>query len=207
MAEQELRDRFYDMDNVVTISIEMDESSWNTLRNAEPHGGRCAHGFTGDRYDWVNVPRVDISGSSFPDGPTHSFFTVGLKKRSYCGSFSRRKPSLAVNLGKFNVANTAAAESLIGTAYITLNNSKQDGSFIRQAVGYELFKLAGLPYSRCNFAHVLVNGAKVGFYVSAEPLKEGYVRHNFQNDAGNLYELELGEDLIEDMIVSDRINF
>ena len=33
------------------------------------------------------------------------------------------------------------------------------------------------------------------------------MRHNFQNDAGNLYELERGEDLIEDMIVSDRISF
>jgi len=208
MADQELCDRFYDIDNIVTISVEMPESAWTTLSRAEPHGGRCAHEFTGDRYDWFNVPKVTISGSSFPGGGPHSFSSVGLKKRSYCGSFSTSKPSLALNFGHFNAANTVAMESLIGTRYITLNNSKQDDSFIRQALGYELFKRAGLPYSRCNFAQLRVNGNEIGFYVNVEPIKESYIRHNFQNnDAGNLYELEVGEDLTEDLVAGDRLSF
>lgn len=208
MSEQQLCDALYDMDNVVTVSIEMPEADWTALRNAEPHGGRCAHAFKGDRYDWFNVPEVVISGSSFPLGGAHSFPWVGLRKRSYCGSFSRAKPALAINFAKFNNANEARIENLIGTKYITLNNSRQDRSFIRQALGFELFKLAGLPYSRCNFARVRVNGGDVGLYINIEPIKEPYIQHNFGNKGvRNLYEIDSGEDLNQDTMESGRIGF
>ena len=208
MSERDLSDQFFDIGNLVTISIEMLDSAWNDLRNAEPHGGRCAHAFTGDRYDWFDVPRVTISGSAFPHGGPYSFAPVGLKKRSYCGSFSKSKPSLAINLGRLSEANETAAIGLIGTKYITLNNSRQDDSLIRQALGYELFKRAGVPYSRCNFARVRVNGDDIGLYVNIEPVKEPYVEHNFQGNVnGNLYELEHGEDLTEDILSGERVSF
>ena len=46
MDNQQLCDSFHNMDNVVTINITMPQADWDTLRNAEPHGGRCVFDFT-----------------------------------------------------------------------------------------------------------------------------------------------------------------
>ena len=53
-------------------------------------------------------------------------------------------------------------EALIGSRYLTLNNTIQDRSYIRQPLGYKLLAMAGLPNSRCNFARVFVNGTLIG---------------------------------------------
>ena len=149
-----------------------------------------------------------MSGTAFPAGGAHSFNSVGIKKRSFCGSFSTSKPALGLNFSKFNAANESVIEDLIGTKYITLNNSVQDASFIRQTLGFELFRQAGLPYSRCNYAHVKVNGNTIGFYVNLEPIKKRYIQHNFNNnDAGNAYEIEAGEDFTQAIMDADRISF
>lgn len=186
----------------------MPQVAWDTLRNATPHGGICVFPFTGDRYDWFNATSVEVSGTAFPGGGTHIFHSVGIKKRSFCGSFSTSKPALALNFSKFNAANESVIENLIGTKYITLNNSIQDPSFIRQTLGFELFRQAGLPYSRCNYAHVKVNGASIGFYVNIEPIKSRHIEHNFNNnDAGNIYEIEAGEDFTQPTMNADRISF
>ncbi|MEA3052117.1 MAG: hypothetical protein QOG72_1020 [Sphingomonadales bacterium] len=208
MNKQQLCDSFYNIDNVVTINIVMPQADWDTLRNAQPHGGYCIFSFTGDRYDWFNATSVEVSGTAFPTGGTHSFSSVGIKKRSFCGSFSTGKPALALNFSKFNAANESVIENLIGTKYITLNNSIQDPSFIRQTLGFELFRQAGLPYSRCNYVHVKVNGVPIGFYINIEPIKSRHIQHNFNNnDLGNVYEIEAGEDFTQLIMNADRISF
>ena len=115
-----------------------------------------------DRFDWYKTASVKISGTVFPRGSVHDFSTVGISKKSYCGSFSNTKPCLKLNFSKYKASNGDAVENLIGTRYITLNNSIQDPSYIRQPLGYSLFKQAGLPYSRCNFAQVYVNNINMG---------------------------------------------
>ena len=90
---------------------------------------------------------------------------------------------------------------------MTLNNSIQDPSYVRQPLGYTLLGMAGLPHSRCNFARVLVNGKPIGqgvagvnspgIYVNAEPIMKRYIERNFNGNLnGNLYELEHRDDLI-----------
>jgi hypothetical protein len=218
MNKQERCDSFYQMDNVVTIDITMDAEDWETLRNAEPHGrnklleddhdARCAaKSYTGNRYDWFTASEVKVSGTAFPEGGPYSFERVGIKKRSFCGSFSRTKPALALDFSEYK-DNEEEIEDLIGTKYITLNNSKQDDTYIRQALGYELFRQAGLPYSRCNFARVRINGEDKGFYINIEPIKKRHIQHNFiGNDAGNLYEIEIDEDFEQAMMDADRISW
>jgi hypothetical protein len=180
------------------------QSDWEALRNAEPHGGRCAHDYSGERYDWFKTTSVEISGSAFPSGGAHSFESVKIAKKSYCGSFSTAKPALKL---KFSYSENEI-EDLIGTQYITLNNCIQDPSYIRQPLGYFLFKQAGLPYSRCNFAKVYVNDTYYGVYLNIEPLKKRYVQNNFNgNDKGNLYEIEEGEDFTQSIMKVDRISF
>ncbi len=208
MNKQELCNNFYDMNNMVTIRITMPQSDWEALRNAEPRGGRCNFAYTGERYDWFKTTSVEISGSKFPSGGSYSFASVAIGKRSYCGSFSITKPALKLHFSKYISSNEDAIEDLIGTQYIILNNCVQDPSYIRQLLGYFLFKQANLPYSRCNFARVYVNNSYYGVYINIEPIKKGYLKNNFNgNEKGNLYEIEEGEDFTPSIMATDRISF
>jgi len=132
---------------------------------------------------------------------------VGVKKKSFCGSINSDKPCLHIDFGKFHKANVPLIEALIGSRYLTLNNTIQDPSYIRQPLGYKLLALAGLPNSRCNFARVFVNGTLIGqgvggvnspgIFVNAEAVMPRYIERNFNgNMNGNLYELEHGDDFV-----------
>ena len=203
-GKQELVTAFYRPDNFITVKVWMPSASWNVLRNADPKGGNCNFEYTGSRYDWYQATSVTISGSTTPAQTTYN--GVGIRKKSFCGSFSKSRPSLKLKFDKYT-NNEWAVEHLIGTKHLTLNNSKQDPDLIRQCVGYKFFEiLTAVPSSRCNFARVYVNNQDLGIYVNVEPLKKRFIKHNFKdNDEGNLYELEHGEDFIQSML--NRIDF
>ncbi len=204
LQQQQALDKLYALDNVLTIKITMPQSDWEAVRNEQPKGGRCNFEWTGGaRFTWKRATSVEISGTSFPARTT--FNEVGVKKKSFCGSLNSEKPCLHVDFGRFNNANVPALEALIGSRYLTLNNSIQDRSYIRQPLGYKLLAMAGLPHSRCNFARVFVNGTLIGqglggvnspgVYVNAEPVMKRYIERNFNgNMDGNLYELEHDDD-------------
>lgn len=208
--QQQALDSFYAIDNVITIKITMPAAEWDALRNEEPKGGRCNFEFAdGARYTWRKADSVEISGTKFPAATT--FTDVGLKKKSFCGSIDSDKPCLHVDFGRLGDANVAGIEALIGSRYVTLNNSIQDRSYIKQALGYRLLGMAGLPHSRCNYARVFVNGTPVGqgaggarapgVYVNAEPVMKRYIERNFNgNMKGNLYELEHHDDVVEERL-------
>ena len=157
------------------------------------------------RFTWRKATSVEISGTSFPARTT--FTEVGVKKKSFCGSLNSEKPCLHIDFGRFSEANVPAINALIGSRYLTLNNSIQDRSYIRQPLGYRLLAMAGLAHSRCNFARVFVNGTLIGqglggvnspgTYVNAEPIMKRYIERNFNgNMDGNLYELEHNDDFV-----------
>lgn len=151
--EQQKLDSLYALDNVVTVKITMRPADWEFVRNEQPKGGRCNFDWTkGARYTWRRASSVEISGTSFP--PKTTFTDVGIKKKSFCGSIRSDKPCLHIDFAKDNEANKPLITGLIGSRYLTLNNSIQDPSFARQVVGYKLFELAGLPYSRCNIVRL-----------------------------------------------------
>src|SRR5262245_10213045 len=210
--QQQAMDSLYAIDNVLTVNITMPQADWDAVRTEQPKGGICNFEWTGgSRYTWRKATSVEISGTGFPARTT--FADVGVKKKSFCGSINSDKPCLHVDFGKFRDANVAQIEALIGTRYITLNNSIQDRSYIRQPLGYTLLGMAGLPHSRCNFARVFVNGTLIGqgvagvnspgIYVNAEPIMKRYIERNFNgNMKGNLYEIEHHDDFVK-----ERLNF
>lgn len=212
LQQQQALDKLYALDNVLTIKITMPQADWEAVRNEQPKGGRCNFEWTGGaRFTWKRATSVEISGTSFPARTT--FSEVGVKKKSFCGSLNSEKPCLHVDFGRFNNANVPAIEALIGSRYVTLNNSIQDRSYIRQPLGYKLLAMAGLPHSRCNFVRVFVNGTPIGqglggvnspgIYVNAEPVMKRYIERNFNgNMDGNLYELEHNDDF-----KNDRLDF
>ncbi len=202
--EQQALDSLYEIDNVLTVEITLPPADWDAVRTEQPAGGVCNFDWTGgSRYTWRKAS-VAISGTKFPAKTT--FTEVGIKKKSFCGSINSDKPCLHVDFGKFGDANKAPIRDLIGSRYLTLNNSVQDLSYLRQLLGYRLFALAGLPYSRGNFAKVLVNGTPIGqgvagvnspgVFVNVEPIMPRYIERNFRHTDGNLYELEHKDDFV-----------
>lgn len=186
---QQALDSLYAIDNVLTIKITMPQTDWDAVRTEQPAGGECNFQWTGgDRYTWRKAPSVEISGTSFPAQTT--FAQVGVKKKSFCGSLSDDKPCLHIDFGKFSEDNLPTIKALIGSRYLTLNNTIQDPSYIRQPLGYRLLAIAGLPNSRCNFARVFVNGTLIGqgvggvnspgIFVNAEPVMPRYIERNFK---------------------------
>ncbi len=188
----------------------MPQSEWDKVRLEEPKSGRCEWDWTGgSRYTWRQADTVEISGTRFPARTT--FNDVGVKKKSFCGSIDDKKPCLHLDFGRFSNTNEDAIEELIGTRYVTLNNSKQDKSYIRQTLGYRMLGMAGLPHSRCNYARVFVNGTPIGqglggelfpgIFVNAEPIMKRYIERNFNgNMNGNLYEIEHTDDFLEERL-------
>jgi CotH kinase protein len=208
--QQQALDSLYALGNVVTIKIAMPQGNWDALRTEQPKGGICNFEWTGGaRYTWRKATSVEIFGTNFPARTT--FTEVGVKKKSFCGSLNSEKPCLHVDFGRFRESNVPLINDLIGTRYLTLNNSIQDRSYIRQPLGYRLLGMAGLPHSRCNFARVFVNGTPIGqgfggvngpgIYVSAEPIMKRYIERNFNgNMEGNLYEIEHHDDFVRDRL-------
>lgn len=208
--QQQAMDKFYALDNVITIKVTMPQTEWDKVRLEEPKSGRCEWNWTGgSRYTWRQADSVEISGTRFP--PPTVFTDVGVKKKSFCGSIDDKKPCVHLDFGRFSNTTEDAAEALIGTRYVTLNNSKQDKSYIRQTLGYRILEMAGLPHSRCNYARVFVNGTPIGqglggemhpgIFVNAEPIMKRYIERHFNgNMKGNLYEIEHTDDFTEDRL-------
>jgi hypothetical protein len=208
--QQQALDSLYALGNVLTVKVTMPQSDWEAVRTEQPKGGVCNFEWTGGaRFTWRKAASVEISGTNFPARTT--FTEVGVKKKSFCGSLNSEKPCLHIDFGRFRDANVPLINDLIGSRFITLNNSIQDRSYIRQPLGYKLLAMAGLPHSRCNFARVFVNGTPIGqgfagvnspgIYVNAEPIMKRYIERNFNgNMEGNLYEIEHHDDFVRDRL-------
>lgn len=169
----------YDSDRIV--KIEITSADFEQLRQQEPKGGRCVWGFIGDQYDWFSFDELKIDGVVIKK--------VGGKKKSWCNSESKTKPSLNIKFDKFDPANEDVGKGNWGTDALTLNNSIQDRSYVRQCLSYELFAKAGIPSPRCVFAEVWVNGGNYGVYVNLEPMKKSFIKKAYGEPLGNLYEI------------------
>ena len=209
VQQQKKLDALYAIDNVLTVRIAMAQADWDAVRTEQPAGGICNFDWDGgSRYTWRKAVSVEISGTAFP--ARAEFSDVGVKKKSFCGSINSEKPCIHLDFGKFSDTSEERAEDLLGSRYLTLNNSIQDPSYVRQPLGYHLLGMAGLPHSRCNLVRVFVNGTPVGqgfpgvnapgVYVNAEPIMKRYIERNFGNMKGNLYEIEHRDDFVADRL-------
>ena len=177
--DADISDFAFDPDRLLEIEITMAPDDWDFIRTQsrgllDTLGGRC------DQRPPPN-PFVFRPGDITIDGETIG--NVGIRKKGFFGSIDRGKPSLKVDFSEFT-----PDQSWSSLERLTLNNSKQDPSLVDQCLGYSLFRAAGLPASRCNFAHVSVNGQDLGIFVHVESIKDPFLARNFGNAAGNLYE-------------------
>ena len=169
----------FDSERVLQVDITMDDEDWDSLRYQSRSivgelSGDCRSGpFKGD-YTYFPAT-IDIDGESASN--------IGIRKKGFIGSQSTEKPGFRINLDEY-VEDT----KLFCTDNITLNNSVQDPSLMRQCLTYKVFQDAGIAAPRCSFARVSMNGQDLGIYVNIEPVKKKFLRENFSDDEGDLYE-------------------
>lgn len=197
LTDQHRMDLYYAPNNVIALTLTMDSGQWAEIRDQVPAGSDNMNCFIGDRYTWFEAPQLSIEVSA-PTSATYTYDDIGIKKKSFMGSRSEVKPSFNIDLAKY-ADNEDQAESEIGTKRLTWNNALQDDSLLKQCFGYHLFRLAGLPASRCNFSSLTVyhpdteTSEFIGIYVNVEPIKKKYFKNPANgfdaSDKGTLYEI------------------
>jgi CotH kinase protein len=201
-AQQARFQRLFSPASTLTVILEMPEQVWDALAAEQPVGGTCnfSQSPSIDRYHWHSTNATLIIESSTINQRFYS--QIGIKKKSFCGSFDTIKPSLSLNLSKYNNQNEAKALSQIGTTRLSLENSKQDGDLFRQCAGYYVFRSMNVPAPMCSFASLYrrdgtADPVFLGVYVLTEPVKEDFFlrRPGLHNvPAGSLYEFEYPDD-------------
>jgi hypothetical protein len=165
----------YDPARRLEIEVEMAGGEWEVLREQGFSLFEFQRGEAGD-FDYTFFDAtVTIDGQRME--------RASVRKKGGLGSLSRVRPSLIIDLDR-NVPDRAVS----GVSRLTLNNDRGNASHNRQCMAYELFAKAGLPASRCNLAHVTVNGEDLGTFSNVEPIRKPLLRRLFGDDSGNLYE-------------------
>jgi spore coat protein CotH len=165
----------FDTNQVLAIKLTISPENWNKLRyehrEAEffPEEGVPAT----NAYSWFPAEAV-VNGTSIGK--------VEVRKKGYIGSNDIHRPGLKVRIaGEKGVSRDGGVE-------LTLNNNLQDSSLVHQALAYEVFRRAGVPAPRASFATLKVNGKSLGIYTRVEPINAAFLKRNFGNASGNLYE-------------------
>lgn len=166
----------YDPAHVVEVNLALDAKDWDKLRR---------QGHSVDEYIQCNMvapdPYKNYPAAAMIDG--QALPNVGVRKKGSFGSATISTPSLKLSLDRY-IPDT----KLYGVDELTLNNAFQDPALVQQCLAYDLLRKVGVPASRCNFAHITVNGKDLGVYVNVEPVGPQMLGRFFSDNTGNLYE-------------------
>jgi len=173
--------------HVVEVSIDIAPGDWDALRRQSRtwwdivavEEGRCLAQPFPKPFTWYRAS-VTVDGMRRDN--------VAVRKKGFLGSLNAEKPALKVRFDLYDPDQT-----LLGLDRLTLNNSVQDPTFLKQCLAYDVFSRAGVPVPWCNFAHVVVNGRDLGLYVHVESVDRRWVRRHFERDEGDLWEGEFSD--------------
>ena len=181
---EEFGEIYFEPDHLTQVSITMDPDDWDELR----HQTRS----------FVDILKGDCLAQPFSkvftyfpatvtiDGETVE--NVGVRKKGFFGSLNDDKPSLKLKLDEYD-----EGKLLHGMTRFTFNNSNQDPSHLNTCMSYHVFREAGLVAPRCAFATIEVNGSPLGVFIHVDSIKKPFLKAQFGDDEGNLYEAQLSD--------------
>jgi spore coat protein H len=175
LREADPTDAIYDPHHLLEVELEMDPADWGVLRE------QGLSLFELQRAEVQDFDYTFFDADVAIDGQLVQ--GAAVRKKGGLGSLSRLRPSLIVELDR-----DAEHRAVSGVGRLTLNNDRSNSSHNRQCMALELFAKAGLPASRCNLAHVRVNGQDLGTYSNVEPIRKPFLERHFVDPEGNLYE-------------------
>lgn len=178
-------DNPFDTERLLQISIQMPEADYGVLkeegRTLDVALTSCPKDTTVGAFNYTDfTAKVNIDGETLEN--------VSIRKKGYLGSLSRFRPSFKLNFETFEEGRTFKT-----LKRMTLNNNRQDPSFARQCLAYDLFNEAGIIAPRCNLAQVYMNGEDLGIYTHVESIKKPFLERTFIDKSGNLYEAQVAD--------------
>ena len=176
LAAQEIDgNQLLDPNRLIEINIELSADEWTQLCRQARNPMTTFSGLPSES------PYTYFKASMWIDGV--KIESVGVRKKGYFGSADSVRPSLKIKFDEYE-----EQDPIEGLSRLTLNNNKQDGSQLSQYLAYRLFRRAGNPAPRSNWAHVTVNGQSLGVYSNVESIKKPFLKRAFDDKSGNLYE-------------------
>jgi spore coat protein H len=177
-------EQVYDAEGMHRVQVEMDPGDWDELRQQKRNfleilTGDCLEEPFDSSYSYFHAD-VTVDGERYED--------VAIRKKGLLGSETSVDPSLKIRFDKY-----VDGQLHDGLDRITLNNGRQDPAEISQCLGYERFREAGLPASRCSFAVVELNGEPLGIYSNVEPVEPWMLARWFDDPEGRLWEGKLSD--------------
>lgn len=169
---------------LLEVDIAMKPADWDALRHQtralfDVLGPDCLAAPPDKVFTWFAAD-VTVDGARAHD--------VGIRKKGFLGSLDELRPSL-----KLEADELVDGQRLGGLERLTLNNGRQDPSRLRQCLAYDVFRAAGVPAPRCNFAHVTLNGLNLGLYVHVEEVKKRFLVEHFGEPLGEAWEGQLSD--------------
>jgi hypothetical protein len=136
-------------------------------------------------------PETDVPGKmSFTD-EIGARKTYDVKVRLKGQKGSKRpiddKPAFKIKL--------APGDHFFGLDQLTLNNMVQDRTMLHEALGYQVYEAAGVKVPSTGYARVSLNGEPYGLYLNVETIDKNFLKRQFGDDQGILYEGAYGVDL------------
>ena len=191
-----------------TLSTEGDRSNVLVERfTKKKKKGKAKEIFSGD---WVPTYELEIkpeewaklksspkeyASATFKSGGT-ILENIGVRLKGGIGSYrpleNGNKVALTLKINQF-----VKGQKFLGLRKIVLNNSVQDDSYLREGLGYSVFRDAGLPASRVGHANLRINGEPYGVYVQIEAVTSDFLKRWFQDGTGVLYEGSYGSDVTD----------
>jgi len=156
----DIGDTLFDLSGDQQINLIMSSSAINSL--------------TANSYAEVEAD-IDINGTEF--GPVDLRIRGSATRQAFTG-----KASLKIDLNEHVDIKYRDLEKLM------LINMVWDSSYVREYVGYAIFREAGVPAARTSYAFVSVNDDLMGYYLFTETYDDAFLRHWFGNDDGYLWE-------------------
>jgi hypothetical protein len=122
-------------------------------------------------------------GAQIEEGGT-VYANVGLRLKG-ARSFRpiNKKPNFSLKFNEY-----MPKQMFHGLRRVVLNNAIEEKTYVQEFLGQELFRRAGTPTPRVNYARIELNGRDLGLYVLVEGITKDFLERNFGSDKGNLYE-------------------
>lgn len=154
--------------DLITIDIQTDESSWNTMvQNARSEEYiACDVVINGTKFESVGVRPKGNSSLTMVDASTQRY-------------------SL-----KFNFDKYINGQSCYGLDSFVINNMISDATYMKEYISYDIMRYIGVDTPLFTYAAVSVNGEYEGLYLAIEKYEESFMNRTYGTNDGQLYNVK-----------------
>ena len=174
--EKESYQEIFHKDQVIDVSIEMDETDLQDMRNYPQN-------------EEYHTADVTVDGITVENAGIRTKGNMTLN--SVANSDSERY-SYRIKFNKYVKGN-----KLLGLDELCLNNGYSDASYMREYLHYEILRALGMNVPETVFCRVYLNGEYAGLYLAVEGLDSAFLKDNFGENYkdGNFYKMDEGATL------------